>query len=588
MKDQSGRVLYIGKAKRLDHRVRSYLVPAPALHPRTGRMMRLVADLDFIVTESEAEALVLESTLVREHRPHFNIRLKDDKTFPWVKLSVKEEVPRLSITRKLVDDGSRYFGPFTDVGALRRTMRVLRRVFPLRTCADLEHYRRIDRPCLNYYIRRCVGPCYSKAQVSPETYGELVEGMALFLSGNQDEVRRRLEGDMGRAAEARDYERAALIRDQLTRVDTVQQVQRMAGPGEREADALGVARQGNDACVAMLQLRGGRVVGREMRFLRGTRGSESADILEDFIAQYYLRQESVPREVWLPDLQLDLAVLQEALDGAEQSTRLRRAQRGRPRRLAQLAQENAETALEARLAHRAGRPAHHHPGVYDLQRALDLEQPPNRAVCLDVSNLGATDAVASVVVSENGQPRRSDYRRMRMRGVGPDDFAMMKEAVRRYFTRVARAEHPRPDLVIVDGGVGQVRAAQEALEELGLGGMALIGIAKKEERIVFADGKELTLPRRSRGLRSVMRLRDEAHRFAVSYHRKLRGRRTIGSVLDGIPGIGPTRRRELLSMFGSVEALRGASVNEIVSRTRIPRTVAERLLASLHGVSGEH
>lgn len=323
------------------------------------------------------------------------------------------------------------------------------------------------------------------------------------------------------------------------------------------------------------------MVGRETRYLRGTRGSEAAVILEGFIAQYYLRQTTPPREVWLPDLSLDLEVLQEALNGSDSPTRLRLAQRGRPRRLAQLAQENAETALETRLARNAGRPARFDPGVYDLQRALGLEKPPNRAVCFDISNLGATDAVASVVVSENGQPRRSDYRRMRMREIGPDDFAMMTEAVRRYFMRVVEGEHPRPDLIVVDGGVGQVGAAQEALIELGLEESPLIGIAKKEERVVFADGRTLTLPRRSPALRSLMRLRDEAHRFAISYHRKLRSRRTVSSALDGVAGVGPARRRELLSTFGSVEALRGASVEEITHRTSVPRTVAERVLESL-------
>lgn len=583
MKDARGRVLYIGKAKRLDHRVRSYLQPPTvALHPRTERLLRLAADFDFIVTESEVEALVLEATLVREHRPYFNVRLKDDKTFPWVKLTVGEEVPRLSITRRVTNDGSRYFGPYADVGALRGTLRVLRRVFPLRTCANFEHYRRADRPCLNYHIRYCVGPCYSRSGSTPESYRALVESMALFLTGKHEAVRERLVEDMRGAADARDYERAARLRDQVARLDRLGQSQRMAGPGEYEADVVGAARQGDDGCVAVLQVRGGRVVGRETRYLRGTGASSTSQILSEFVAQYYLRLPAPPREVWLPEALEDQAVLEEALARSERPIRLRVPARGRGRRLLELARENAVMALEARLARRSGRRGRYQREVYELQRALELPKPPFRVVCFDISNLGEVDSVASVVVSENGAPRRSDYRRMRMRTRGPDDFAMMREAVSRYFARVARDELPRPDLVVVDGGIGQVRAALAALQESGLAELPLVGLAKREETVVFADGRSLTLPRRGAALRWLQRLRDEAHRFAVSYHRRLRTRRTVVSALDRVPGVGPARRRALLASFGSIEAVRGASAEDLVSRASVPRSVAERVLEHLH------
>ncbi|HKA25096.1 MAG TPA: excinuclease ABC subunit UvrC, partial [Candidatus Eisenbacteria bacterium] len=372
MKDSRGRVLYVGKAKRLDHRGRSYLQPPAVEHPKTARLLRLAADVDFIVTESEAEALMLESTLVREHRPHFNIRLKDDKTFPWVKLSVGEPVPRLSITRKVVEDGSRYFGPYTDVGALRSTLRVLRRVFPLRTCANFEQYRKADRPCLNYHIRRCVGPCYSRAGVTPEAYARLVEGMTLFLSGKHEDVRAWATAEMRRAAEAREYERAARWRDQLGLLDRLEQSQRMTGPAGHDADALGVAWQDNDACVAVLQVREGRVMGRDTRFLRGAAGSTAGDLLSEFVLQNYLRAEVPPRELWLPQALEEGPVIEDALARSGRKIKLRTAARGRARRLTELAQENATVALEARLARQAGRRGRYTRDVYDLQRALGL------------------------------------------------------------------------------------------------------------------------------------------------------------------------------------------------------------------------
>ena len=581
MKDPRGRVLYVGKAKRLDHRGKSYLQPPAALHPKTARLLRLASDLDFIITESEAEALMLESTLVREHRPHFNIRLKDDKTFPWVKLTVGERVPRLSITRKVVEDGSRYFGPYTDVGALRSTLRVLRRVFPLRTCANFEQYRKADRPCLNYHIRRCVGPCYSRAGVTPESYARLVEGMTLFLSGKHDDVRAWATDEMRRAAEAREYERAARWRDQLGLLDRLEQSQRMTGPAGHDADALGVAWQDNDACVAVLQVREGRVMGRDMRFLRGAQGSSAGDLLSEFVLQSYLRADVPPRELWLPQTLEDGPVIEDALQRSGRKIRLRTAARGRARRLTELAQENATVALEARLARKEGRRGRYARDVHELQRALGLDRPAFRLVCFDISNLGETDSVASAVVFENGQPRRSDYRRMRMRGQGPDDFALMKEAVSRYFARVVKNELLRPDLVVIDGGIGQVGAAQAALEDLGLGTLALVGLAKREETVIRPGGGSLSLPRRGLALRLLMHLRDEAHRFAVTYHRKLRRRRIVRSVLDDVAGVGPARRRALLARFGSVDALREADVDSIVEKGGVPRAVAERIVERL-------
>jgi excinuclease ABC subunit C len=583
IKDRGGRVVYIGKAKRLDQRIRSYLAPPETLPTRLQRLRRAAAEVDFIVTESEVEALVLEATLVREHRPTFNLRLKDDKTFPWVKLTVNEEVPRLSLTRRVAADGARYFGPFADVGALRRTLRILRRVFPVRTCADFESHRRADRPCLNYHIRCCVGPCIRRAGVTPEQYAALVKGLSLFLAGKHDAVRVHLRQEMERAAAAHDYERAARWRDQLRLLDRLGQPQRMAGPGTRAIDALGAARQGDDACVAVLSHRGRRVVGRQLRFLRGARGRSLAAVLGEFVPQHYLRADAPPAIVWLAEPIEDVALVEEALRSEGKKLRIRVPRRGRAHQLVALAQENAALALEARLAKRGGRRAHYEPEVHELQRALGLDRPPRRIVAFDISNLGETDAVASAVVAENGEMRRGEYKRLRMRGIGPDDFAMMHEAVGRYFSRVARGEWPAPDLVLIDGGVGQVGAARAALAPLGLAPIPLIGLAKREETVVFPEGRTVSLPRRSPALRLLQRVRDEAHRFAITYHRGLRTRRLVRSALDEIPGVGPARRRALLAAFGSVEAVRMAPVEELVRQAALPRALAERVHQLLSG-----
>ncbi len=580
-KNRQGKVLYVGKAKRLDSRVRSYFQPGRTPHPRTDRLVRLVDDVDVIVTGSEAEALILEATLVREHQPLFNVRLKDDKTFPWVKLSVHETYPRLTVTRRVLDDGARYFGPFTDVSALRRTLRFLRRIFPIRTCANIEPYIRADRPCLNYHIRRCAGPCYSVSGVTAEDHRRLVEGFALLLSGKDEEIRTRLADDMRRAALERRYEDAGTVRDRLALLDRLSAGQKILGPRAYDADALGLAREGDRAVIAALHVREGRVTGQDSHALRGVRGQSEGRVLHEFILQHYLRAEAWPEAIWLSREPADAATLEQALESQERPIALEWSKRGKARTLLEAAEENARLALEVAVARHGGRRVRYQPGVYELQTALGLERPPFRVVCFDISNIQGAEPVASVTVMENGQARRGDYRRMRMKTPGPDDFAMMREAVSRYCTRVRAGTIPPPDLVVVDGGIGQVGAARDALRDVGLDALPLIGLAKREEEIVRPDGEVLRLPRRSPALRTLMRLRDEAHRFAITYHRKLRTRRTVRSALDDVPGVGPARRRALLGAFGSVAALREADADTIAERAGVPRAVAERVRTHL-------
>jgi len=582
-KDAQGRVLYVGKAKRLSQRVRSYLAEDP-VDPRHRDLMGEAGDLDVILTDTEVEALLLEATLIRQHRPHYNILLKDDKSFPYVRVSVQEPFPRLSVTRHVRSDGARYLGPYTDVKRLRRTLRQVRRIFPLRTCRNFEDYRRADRPCLYYHIKRCVGPCYSRAAVRGEEYRALVDGLLLFLTGRDDELLGRLRREMDQAASAREYEMAARRRDQIRLLEEARVPQKVVSATGRDADVLGLARHGRRAVVAMLLVRDGRVVGKESRTLDRVEARDEAEILGSFVAQHYLARTEMPSRL-VVGVRLDEAtLLGEALGlHAGHRVELVLPARGRERRLAATAERNAALALEDLDARAAGRRARYAPEVVELQKTLALESPPHRVVCFDVSNLGAEDAVAAVVASENGSLRKGLYRRMRIRRAGPDDFAMIGEAVERYWARVESGELPRPDLVLIDGGLGQLASARRALERTASRPVPLVGLAKREETVVREGAPALHLPRRSPSLRLLQRLRNEAHRFGLTYHRKLRGRSRMTGALDRVAGVGPARRAALLRAYGSVAALGAAAPEEIATRAGVPLSLATRVADALRG-----
>jgi excinuclease ABC subunit C len=582
-KDAHGRVLYVGKAKRLSQRVRSYLAGDDG-EPRHRELMAEASDLDVIMTETEVEALLLESTLIRQHHPHYNILLKDDKSFPYVRLSVQEEFPRLSVTRNLRSDGARYLGPFTDVKLLRRTLREVRRIFPVRTCRNFEDYRRADRPCLYYHIKRCVGPCYSRAAVRPDEYRALVDGMLLFLAGRDDELLTRLRAEMDVAATERRYEAAARRRDQIRLLEKARVPQKVVRSSGRDTDVLGLARHGRRAVVALLLVRGGRVIGKESRTLDRVEGREEADVLASFVAQHYLALTDLPARLVVGVGIDDATLLGEALGRhAGHRVEVVLPTRGRERQLVATAERNAALALEDTLSRAAGRRARYAPEVLELQKTLALEVPPHRVVCFDISNLGDEGAVAAVVASENGRPVKGLYRRMRIRRPGPDDFAMIGEAVERYWTHVESGELPRPDLVLVDGGIGQLGAARGALDRAATRPVPLIGLAKREETVVREGAPPLHLPRRSPSLRLLQRLRDEAHRFGLTYHRKLRGRARVTGALERIAGVGPARRSALLRAYGSVAALSAASPQEMVTRAGVPLSLATRVADALSG-----
>jgi excinuclease ABC subunit C len=576
-KDAQGTVLYVGKAKRLRSRVRSYFASDHGESIKTRALVRQIADLDTIVVPSEAHALILENNLIKEYRPKFNIALRDDKSYPYIKVTVQEPFPRVYVTRRLLDDGARYFGPYTDVGAMRRALNVVKRIFTVRSC-NYDMPREVpERPCLDYHIGRCRAPCVGLQ--SEADYRAMIDEVALFLAGRADEVIRRVRERMEEASARLDFERAAELRDALVHLERMEEPTVVLEVEGGDRDVVGYARDGDDACVAILRIRRGKLLARDHRYLENVEGESDADILAAYLLRSYALQEERATELLLPFDFEDRELVEHALAG----TSLRVPQRGPRRELVGLAEQNARHLLEelklssAESDERAASP------VYELGRALGLEKLPRSLVCFDISTTQGTDTVGSCVWFDNGRPRRAEYRKFRVKTVeGTDDFASMREVVTRYLRRRMDDGDPLPDLVVIDGGKGQLHAAAEALHDLGLAGLPLISLAKREEEI-FVPGRSesIRLARRSPALRLLQQARDEAHRTAVSYNRKRRAMRTLTSELLRIPGIGPTKRRALLQQFGSVEGVRAASEAEIAALPGFSVASARRLLSAL-------
>lgn len=579
-------VLYVGKAKSLRNRVRSYFQPARQLDARKEAMVEQVADLEYIVTRTPIEALTSESDLIKKHRPRYNIRLRDDKQYPYVRVGLDEDFPGVTVVRNRANDGARYFGPFTQSRALRDTLRSLRKIFPYRSCAKVEPR---ERACLNHFIGRCPAPCVGR--VSREDYRETVRGLLLFMSGRADEVVELLERRMNEAAASLRFEQAAAYRDQLASLRAVVEGQRATTAATMDCDVVAIASDPVQACAQVFFFRHGRLTGRETYFLRGATDAEASEAMEAFLTQYYSRAADIPREVLLSTAIEDPETVEDWLTQLRGfRVRVRVPQRGEARQLVATATSNAQLALRERHHHRELDDDQVRRDLVSLQQSLGLDDYPHRIECFDVSNTSGTDAVASMVVFEGGQPKKSDYRRFRLRTPGPDDYAMLAEAMQRRLRRrggadadVAESFNVLPDLVIVDGGKGQVRAAAEVLQAEGLGGLPVFGLAKEHE-ILFPPGPEqpVVLPDGSGALFVMMRLRDEAHRFAVAYHRKLRQKRTLHSVLDDVPGIGKSRRTALLKQFGSGRAIAQASLADLMAVPGFPKKVAEAVYERFH------
>jgi excinuclease ABC subunit C len=580
-KGKDGSTLYVGKAKRLRSRVRSYFGNDQLESLKTRHLVGLIADLDTIVVPSEAHALILEANLIKEYRPRFNIALRDDKSYPYIKVTLQEPFPRVYVTRRLDDDGARYFGPYTDVGAMRRALNVVKRIFTVRSCNYDMPAQMPERPCLDYYIKRCKAPCIL-AQ-SQHDYRSMIDEVVLFLSGRPDEVVRRVKERMDLAAEQLDFERAAELRDVLHHLEQMEEPTVVLEVEGGDRDVIGYARDGDDACVTVLRIRGGKLLSREQRFLEHVEGEEDTDVMAIFLAGSYVSMQERARQLLLPFDFPDRELIEQALP----DSRIVIPQRGPRRDLIALAEQNARHLLEElklssmEAEERAGDP------VYELARELGLQRIPRSLVCFDISTTQGTDTVGSSVWFENARPKRSEYRKFKVKTVeGTDDFASMHEVVRRYFDRRIQDEKPLPDLIVIDGGKGQLSAAHAALAELGLADRSLISLAKREEEI-FVWGREdpLKLSRRSPALRLLQQARDEAHRFAVTYNRKRRSMRTVTSELLKVPGIGPVKRRQLLKEFGSVQGVRDAGEEAIAKLPGFNPDRARKLLESLAATS---
>ena len=591
MRDVAGQVIYVGKAVNLRSRVRSYFTPSAQENDKVRRLAAEVSDLEFIVTDTELEALILEANLINAHRPRFNVRFRDDKRYPYIKITWGETYPRVLITRRMERDGSRYYGPFTAAAAVRETLEVLRRTFPYLTCSR-DITGEDERACLYHDINLCLAPCIGAT--SQEEYRAMIGGLMHFLEGRSEMVLADLETRMKAASEELDFERAAVLRDQVQAARRVVERQKVVAAGGSDQDVIAFARDDGNACVQVFFVRSGRLLGREYFLLEGAEAEEDREVMAAFLKQFYEEAAYVPPEVILPAPVNEALVIEEWLRskrGAKVVLRVPR--RGRKRDLVKMATENAVQMLATLRVQWETDSLKQEQALDELQGALDLPARPARIECYDVSTTQGTEPTASMVVFVQGVPRKSDYRRFVIRSVrGPDDYAAMREVLTRRFnrwrtvtsgevkgTRRSKRWALLPDLLVVDGGRGQLSVAVEVLAAFGLSDrVPAIGLAKQEEAVVVPGRRSpLMLPRSSQGLFLLQRIRDEAHRFALAHHRVRRARAALASELDAIPGVGPVRRRALLRALGSVDRIRAASTEELAAVPGISRSLAETI-----------
>ncbi len=606
-KNASSQFIYVGKAANLRNRLRSYFGTPFGLAPKIRRMVQQARDFEFVVTHSESEALILENTLIKRHRPPFNTRLRDDKTYPYIKIDPSEDFPQVYFTRRVQNDGARYFGPFASAGSVRKTLALLKKLFPYRSCT--KTITGTDpRPCLEYYIHRCVAPCVGYADRGD--YMEVIEQVLMFLEGKTTDVVRQLNQRMHEAAERLEFERAARLRDQVQAVQRVGEDQKVVSLRNQDTDVIAMAQERNEAWVEAFFIRNGKLVGRDHFIMDGVQDEEEGRVLATFIQQFYDRASYVPPTVLLQHPADDTPLLTEWLTGRRgTNVQLQVPVRGEKRRLVAMVAENATQGLSMSRAQRLAGQGALDAAMGEVQEALSLPRLPKRIECYDISHVQGSDTVGSMVVFQNGAPRKEHYRRFKVKTVdGNDDFASMREVLRRRFARMAAslpvednaepvdAEPPAaeeqtdapdgkawenvPDLVLIDGGKGQLSAVHGVFLEMGLSTdvVPLASLAKREEEIFVPHSPEPTLlPRNSQGLFLVQRVRDEAHRFAVTYHQRLRSKRQTRSGLDTVNGIGPKRRRLLMQRFGSVQAIRDATLEELSAVPGMTRALAQNV-----------
>lgn len=597
MKDVGGKVIYIGKAINLRNRLRSYFHASAMQNLKTRKMVRRIADIDWIVVGSELEALILEMNLIKKYRPHFNVRLKDDKRYPYIKVHWANPFPKLTVTRQMVNDGSRYFGPYTSVWAVHQTLDVLRRIFPYLTC-DREITGEDKRACLYYDIKLCTAPCIGA--INQDDYRQVIDDLCQFLSGRTEPILSRLQDEMRVASSELQFERAATLRDQINAIEKVVERQKVVSTEYIDSDVIAMARSDGEACVQVFFIRGGKLIGREYFLLQGAEGSADADVMSGFIKQFYDQASMVPSQVLLPHEIEEAQIIKQWLSSRRpgESFEILIPHEGQQRELIQLAAENAADTLKALQARWHAEKHRQTEALAELKSALKLPAPPNRIECYDISNTQGTSAVGSMVVFEQGVPSKKLYRRFNIRSVsGPDDFASMEEVLLRRFNRWQAAQELidqpgekvdqsfalLPDLLIVDGGKGQLGRAVAVLEKYNLlDKFPVAGLAKQNEYL-FVPGQPdpIMLKERSQGLFLLQRIRDEAHRFAITSHRKRRTKSGIASRLDTIAGIGPARRKALLGKFGSIQNILDASVAEISAIPGISESLAHTIKTQL-------
>jgi excinuclease ABC subunit C len=645
MKDEGASVLYVGKAANLRNRVRSYFQTPQGKEPKIQVMVQRIADFEYIVTESVQEALLLENLLIKQHRPFYNARLKDDKTYPYIKINPNEEFPQVYFTRRVLADGARYFGPFASAGSVRKTMDLLKKLFPYRSCTK-PITGTDERACLEYFIHRCVGPCIGA--VDKNEYGEVIQQVFQFLDGDSDQVSRDLRGKMQDASDSLQFERAAVLRDQVRAIDSVTQNQKVVSAGDEDADVIALANDQGEVWVELFKIRKGKLIGREHFLMEGGEAEEEPQLIGEFIQQFYDATPDIPRTLIIQHPIENADVVEAWLTGKRgHRVSILHPQRGSKRRLVAMAAENAAEGLNQRRIKWLSESDKVMQAMIELQEALSLAELPTRIECYDISNTQGTNSVGSMVVFEDGRPKNAHYRRFQIKTVeGPNDYASMQEMLRRRFKRLAgerremrnspsvgsvvpgeswgdgrsnealasshrssrystseplvpeqattgeKAEPQTsfglvPSLVIIDGGKGHLNAVQEVFLELGITDVPLCSLAKQEEEIFLPHMPEpVLLERGSQGLYLVQRVRDEAHRFAITYHRQRRSKAATRSALDGAPGIGPKRKRELIRRFGSLAGIRGASLADVAQVPGMSEATAHKLAEHIGGNLG--
>ena len=578
-RDAKAQVLYVGKAASLRSRVRSYFQESRPRDPKTDALVRQIRDLEYVVTDNELEALMLEANLVRKHRPRYNIILRDDKHYPFLKLTTNEEFPRLLVARRVQNDGATYYGPFYPATAMRETLKLTRQLFPLRTCA-ITIDGTLERPCIQYSIHRCNAPC--TGWETREGYAKTVREVTQFLGGRDEDLALRLTREMEEAAVETKFERAAVLRNQIQALNKVRERQKIISTDEVDQDVIGVVRQGSDACVEFFFVRKGRLVGQEAFFFDRVAGWADGEILSAFVRQFYGKAVAPAPEILvsedLPEAELTTEWLSTL---AGRRVQIVVPQRGPRREFVAMAEANAAIALQNHLLSRDDR---QQVVLEELRRALTLPGLPNRIEGYDISHVQGSEQVGSLVVWENGSMKKEDYKRFRIKTVaGADDFAALAEVLTRRFARALEQGTPLPDLVLIDGGRGQLNVGLKVLQELGLDYLPVVALAKQQEEVYVGESLHpLVLDPTSPALHTLQKIRDEAHRFAITYHKKLRSKRTLQSVLDTIPGVGPTIRTSLLKTLGSARRVRESSVAELAAVPKVTPKLAQRIFDYFH------